>query len=466
MSSETFIKELTHCLDGDRVCVDAESRAIYGKDWTQLYGPNPSVVVFPKTTEEVQACVKICGKYQVPIVASGGRTGLAGGAVATNGELVLSFEKMNKIGEVSSLSRTVRVQAGAITAEVHARCADKGLTWPVDFAASGSSQIGGNISTNAGGIRVIRYGLTRQWVLGLEVVLADGQVLELNGELEKNNTGPDLKNLFIGGEGIFGLITEATLKLVGGPRGIATAVVAIRDLAHGLEVFRCARETQSLTLQAFEYMTQSCVALVSRHRHLPGLLGGRHPAFLLIEVEGQSESDAMASLEGWLMEGLESGLIEDGVVAQSKREAQELWVYREGMGEAMAQEGLLYKFDVSAPIRVLDAFEEEAQALIAEHLPEFKSYFFGHVGDGNLHINLSNTADVSHSEFYERCHGFEGRLYALIQRFSGSVSAEHGIGLLKKKALSYSRTAAELTLMKGIKNVFDPNQLMNPGKIF
>src|SRR5687768_17120304 len=245
-------------LGDDRVSTEPADLATYGRDWTKVFTPAPAAVVFPRSTDEVAAILRACNDAGVAVVPSGGRTGLAGGAVAASGEIVLSLERMRRMDPVDLLGATVRVQAGAVTAAVHAHCEPHGLTWPVDFASKGSSQVGGNIATNAGGVKVIRYGLTRNWVLGLEVVLIDGTVMELGGALEKNNTGVDLRQLFIGSEGILGVVTEATLKLAPIPRRLDVMVFAVSGLAGALRLFRDVRRS-GLTLSAFELFTQACL---------------------------------------------------------------------------------------------------------------------------------------------------------------------------------------------------------------
>ncbi|MEK6578913.1 MAG: FAD-binding oxidoreductase, partial [Bdellovibrionota bacterium] len=236
----------------------------YGKDWTKVYPPKPSAIVFPRTTEDVVKLVKLCSKYRVPLVPSGGRTGLAGGAVAAKGEIVLSMARMNKMGPVDPLAQTIRVQGGAVTEAVHDHCAKEGLTWPVDFSSKGSSHVGGNISTNAGGVKVIHYGLTRNWVLGLQVVTMSGQILELNGALEKNNTGPDLRQLFIGSEGTLGIVTEATLKLTRLPGELNVFFFALNDISAVLRLFLEARKAP-FQIMAFETLTHNCLEAVVKN---------------------------------------------------------------------------------------------------------------------------------------------------------------------------------------------------------
>ena len=265
--SPDFLATIARAFPVDCFTTDPAELVAYGRDWTKVYAPCPSAIAFPRTTDEVSRLLALCNVEGVAIVPSGGRTGLAGGAVAAKGEIVLSLERMRRMDPVDTLGATVRVQAGAVTEAVHEHCAPLGLTWPVDFASKGSSQVGGNIATNAGGVKVIRYGLTRNWVLGLEVVLADGTVLDLNGALEKNNTGTDLRQLFIGSEGTLGVITHATLKLARVPTKLGVFLFAVPDLAGVLRLFREARQGP-FTIMAYEFFTDACLARVQRHRKL------------------------------------------------------------------------------------------------------------------------------------------------------------------------------------------------------
>lgn len=436
----------------------------YGRDWTKIYPPRPRAVAFPSTTEEVSALLRLCRDHRVAVVPSGGRTGLAGGAVAAHGELVLSLDRMSHLGPVDPLARTVRCQAGAVTAAVHAHCAEHELTWPVDFASSGQSQVGGNIATNAGGVRVVRYGLTRHWVLGLQVVTMNGDVLELNGDLEKNNTGFDLRQMFIGSEGTLGVITEATLKLAPIPRASRVALLAVDDLRRGLNIFLSARQ-HGLELLAFEYLSDACMRLVLAE------IGGAHPltsagpAYVLVEIEVASPTHEAAA-EAWLSTLFEQSLATDGVLAASQHQSDELWQYRERISESLTKAGFVHKNDVSVPVGRLADFVDDMHAALANRYPDFEVYLFGHVGDGNLHVNVMKPDEMPKEAFLEQCHGTDEVLFGLINAHRGSISAEHGIGLLKKPFLRFSRSPAELALFKRIKQAFDPDGLLNPGKIF
>jgi FAD/FMN-containing dehydrogenase len=451
----------------DFVTDDPADCAEYGRDWTRIHAPNPSAIALPRTTDEVSRLLKLCSAHRVAVVPSGGRTGLAGGAVAANGELVVSLSRMRRMDPVDELGATVRVQAGAVTEAVHRHVAEHGLTWPVDFASKGSSQVGGNIATNAGGVRVIRYGLTRQWVLGLQVVLASGAVLELNGALEKNNTGFDLRQLFIGSEGTLGVITEATLKLVRLPPRAHVLLFAVRDLPGVLRLFREARRAP-FTLAAFEFFTDRCVARLTRHRKLQVPLATPSSHYVLIEAEGDGAGEAVAegAFDEWTAAMLEGDLALDGTVAQSAAQAAELWALREGISESLSATGFPHKNDVALPIAALEAFCAELDAVFAREYPGWEICLFGHIGDGNLHVNVMKPDDLDRDAFRARTQAADRDLFTLVRKYGGSISAEHGIGLLKKPYLSYSRSPDELAVLRAVKQALDPLGLLNPGKIF
>ncbi|WP_394847992.1 FAD-binding oxidoreductase [Pendulispora brunnea] len=433
----------------------------YGRDFTKVHAPDPSALALPRTTEDVSAILAFCNEHGLPVVPSGGRTGLAGGAVAAKKELVLSLSRMRRMDPVDTVGNTVRVQAGAITEAVHAHCEPHGLTWPVDFASKGSSQVGGNIATNAGGVKVIRYGLTRQWVLGLQVVLANGKVLELGGALEKNNTGADLRQLFIGSEGTLGVITEATLKLSRRPGKLDVFLFAVDDLAAVLHLFREVKQTPYL-ISAYEFFTQPCLERLTRHRAVRPPFSTPSPFYVLLELEGAPSTDA---LEPWLSSLFERGLVRDGTLAQHSSEAAALWQLREGISESLSATGLPHKNDVSLPIASLESFCAEFERVFTARYPGLEICLFGHIGDGNLHINVMKPDAVSKEEFLRDAKARDLDLFAVVRAHAGSISAEHGIGLLKKDYLHFTRSAEEMALLRGIKAVFDPKGILNPGKI-
>ena len=454
------LRALREAFPPDLVSFDPDLAQSHGRDWTRVHVPNPCAVALPRTTGDVVAIVRFCAAHRLGIVPSGGRTGLAAGAVAANGELVLSLERMRAMDPVDEVAQTVRVEAGAVTEAVHAHCAPHGLTWPVDFASKGSSQVGGNIATNAGGVKVIRYGLTRQWVLGLEVVTAAGEVLLLNGALEKNNTGLDLRQLFIGSEGTLGIVTTATLRLARLPGPAEVMLCAVPDLPAVLALFAAVRRAPAV-VSAFEFFTDRAAARVLRHRGFAPPFAEPSGCYVLIELEA-ADRDAF---ERWAGELLEGGLVTDAVLAQNSSQAASLWRLRESISESLAATGLPHKNDVALPIAELAPFCATLDALFAERYPGWEIVLFGHIGDGNLHINVMKPDDLPTEAFRSRTREADHALFEIVRAHRGSISAEHGVGLLKKPYLGYSRTAPELALLRAVKSALDPLGILNPGKI-
>lgn len=438
-----------------QVSAKKEDLDFYGRDWTQEFSAAPCAVFFPETTKEVSDFLALCTKYRTPVVPSGGRTGLSGGAVASGKEVVLSLERMNRIGKVSTLARTVEVEAGTVTEAVHEAARPFGLTWPVDFASKGSSQVGGNISTNAGGVNVIRHGNTRHWVLGLEVVTMNGDVLALGGALEKNNSGIDLRQLFIGSEGILGVITRATLKLAPLHKPSRVFFFGLKDLAAVFRLCRFTRES-SLVLNAYETMDAACLEAVCRVMNIPNPFPERHAWYVLVEAEDSPEIDS------WLAGAVEQA--EDGLETRSTEEAKRIWRIREGIAESLGHIAPYHKNDVSVPVDRLEGFLREYHELFSTEFKKLSPYTFGHIGDGNLHINTLNTS-LSKDVFQSEVKKFDEALYALVTKHGGTISGEHGVGLLKRDHLHYTRSPEELRLMREIKRVFDPHNLLNPGKV-
>lgn len=434
--------------------------ANWGRDWTKVFTAAPSLIVWPRSTDEVVRLVKLANQFDVALVPSGGRTGLAGGAVALHGEVVVSLDRMRTLGPIDSLGQTVCVQAGAITEAVHQHCAAAGLFWPVDFASKGSSQVGGNIATNAGGVRVIRYGLTRNWVLGLQVVTPSGDVLELNGALEKNNTGVDLRQLFIGSEGTLGIITEATLKLTRLPEKIDVFLFSLTSLQAVLTLFEEAR-SGPFTIMAYEFFTDRCSARLEKHRSIRPPFETKSSHYVLLEVENALPS----ALDAWLGSLFERQLVSDGTLAASIEQQKFLWALREGISESLSATGLPHKNDISLPISRLSPFCTALEALLAQRYPECELCLFGHIGDGNLHVNIMKPEAMAQTDFLSQTHSVDADLFDLVRAHHGSISAEHGIGLLKRDFLGHSRSPAELALMRQLKQALDPKGVLNPGKV-
>jgi FAD/FMN-containing dehydrogenase len=408
----------------------------------------------------VQAIVRWANEHGAAVVPSGGRTGLSGGAVAANGELVLSLERMNRVLDFDAVDRTLTVQSGMTLHAVHEAAKERGLIYPVDFAARGSCSIGGNIATNAGGIRVIRYGNTREWIAGLTVVAGNGELLQLNRGLIKNSSGYDLRHLMIGSEGTLGIVVEATLRLTDPPPPSQVMLLALPSMDALMEVFALFRAR--LPLQAFEFLTDVALKHVLAHG-AQRAIGGEHPYYVVTEFDADeaAQDAALAAFE----RGMEQGWISDGVIAQSEAQAAALWRLREGITESLAPHRP-YKNDISLRISALPAFLHEIQTLLGDAYPHFDVVWFGHIGDGNLHINVLRPADVSDADFIAQCEHVTKLLAETLQRHGGSISAEHGIGLVKRAYLGSTRSAGEIALMRGVRQVFDPKGLLNPGKLF
>jgi FAD/FMN-containing dehydrogenase len=457
--SATLVDELRALIGADHVRDSAEDLAYYGRDWTRQFPPAPLAAALPGDIEQVQALVHWAIERQVAIVPSGGRTGLSGGAVAMHGELVVAFDRMNRILDFDAIDRTLTVQAGVVTEAVHNAAREHGLDYPVDFASRGSSQIGGNIATNAGGIKVIRYGMTRRWVAGLKVVTGTGELLDLNRGLIKNATGYDLRHLFIGSEGTLGLVVEATLKLTDPPLDTQVMLLAVPAMEALMQVFATCRER--LSLSAFEFFTAM--------QHVRAAGGQRPfdseaPFYVLVEFEaggGDTQDNALGVFEACM----EQAWVVDGVISQSQAQAAELWRLREGITESIAPR-TPYKNDISVRVSQVAPFLADMQALFEREYPQFEVIWFGHIGDGNLHISVLRPQGMAMETFVGECGCVTDMLCDVLARHGGSISAEHGVGLLKKPYLHRVRPPQEIELMRQLKRVFDPHGLLNPGKLF
>ncbi|MFV8818989.1 FAD-binding oxidoreductase [Haliea sp. E17] len=446
----------------DRVLTDEESLQHYGRDWTRFYPPMPCAVVLPGSIAEVQDVVRLAARENLAIVPSGGRTGLSAGGVAKNGELVLALDRLNRIEDFNPVDRTVRCGAGVVTEQLQQYAVEQGLFYPVDFASSGSSQLGGNISTNAGGIKVIRYGMTRDWVAGLKLVTGTGELLDLNRGLVKNNTGYDLRHLVIGAEGTLGIVVEATMQLDQPPQDLAVMVLGAPDMGAIMEVLAAFRA--EVPLCAFEFFSEPALKKVVAHQGLPRPFETECEYYALLEFEQTGEDTldrAMAAFERCV----EEGWVLDGTVSQSLSQAQNLWRLREDISETITP-WTPYKNDISTVISRVPEFLAEVEEVVNGAYPDFEIIWFGHIGDGNVHLNILKPEALDIDVFREQCGEVSKLVFDIVQRFGGSVSAEHGVGLLKKDYLQYSRSPLEIEIMRQIKKAFDPQGIMNPGKIF
>ena len=451
---------LRAALPGLRLLTDPADLEHYGRDWTRRWTPAPLAIALPGSVEEVQGVVRWANAAKVAVVPSGGRTGLSGGAVAANGELVVSLERMNKVLDFDPVDRTLTVQAGLPLQLAQEAARAHGLQYPVDFAARGSATIGGTIATNAGGIRVVRYGNTREWIAGLKLVTGAGELLDLGRALVKNSSGYDLRHLAIAAEGTLGIVVEATLRLTDPPPPTNVMLLALPSFEALMQVFAAFRAR--LPLQAFEFFTDVALRHVLAHG-AQAPFDDAHPFYVVTEfgADQASEAEALAAFE----QCVEQGLASDGVIASSQAQAAQLWRLREGITESLARY-VPYKNDVAVRISAMPAFLAQAQALLESEYPQFEVVWFGHIGDGNLHINILKPDAMAQAHFVADCERVTKLLAELLQRHGGSISAEHGIGLVKKPYLWSTRSPAEIAAMRGIKAVLDPNGIMNPGKLF
>ncbi|WP_165840783.1 FAD-binding oxidoreductase [Pseudomonas sp. SDI] len=462
MTQSALIDELKTLVEPGKVLTDAISLDTYGKDWTKHFVPDPLAIVFPKSIEQVQAIVRWANRQRVALVPSGGRTGLSAAAVAANGEVVVAFDYMNQILAFDAFDRTAVCQPGVITAQLQAFAEDHGLYYPVDFASAGSSQIGGNIGTNAGGIKVIRYGMTRNWVAGLKVVTGTGELLELNKDLIKNATGYDLRQLFIGAEGTLGFVVEATMRLDRAPNNLTAMVLGTPDFDSIMPVLHAFRDKLDLT--AFEFFSDKALAKIMGRGDVPAPFDRDCPFYVLLEFEAANEdvaNDALATFE----QCVEQGWVLDGVMSQSQQQLENLWKLREYISETISH-WTPYKNDISVTVSKVPAFLKDIDSIVAANYPDFEVVWYGHIGDGNLHLNILKPDNLSKDEFFAKCATVNKWVFEIVEKYNGSISAEHGVGMTKRDYLTYSRSPAEIGYMKAVKAVFDPNGIMNPGKIF
>ena len=433
----------------------------HGCDWTRFRTPDATAVVFPRNTDEVAKLVVLAAEHRIPLVPSGGRTGLSGGAVADAGEVVVSFDRMRRIIDFNPIDRTLTVEPGVVTQVIQDYAMQQNLYYPVSFASEGSSQIGGNIATNAGGIRVLRYGLTRDQVVGLKVIDGHGTLIECNGGLVKNASGYDLRHLFIGSEGTLGLIVEATLRLSDPPLPSRVMLLAVSSLEAMTIVFRQFNDALSLT--AFEFLSGAAMYYVRSGHKLPAAMDTEAPYYALLEFDC-----ADPGLEDLALERFEYCLDEhyvlDGVISQSESQAADLWRYREGISEAITK-FTPYKNDLSVRISEIPGYLDDLDQLAKSSYPDFEVLWYGHFGDGNLHMNILKPENMLVQDFEKACSRVNPEVFSLTRSHHGSISAEHGIGLLKQAYLSYTRSDADIERMRGIKAVFDPMNIMNPGKL-
>jgi FAD/FMN-containing dehydrogenase len=463
--SDRHAEKLASILGGDML-VAREDMARFCSDWHGDVTSDAVAVLRPRSTEEVVAAVKACAALGLSIVPQGGNTGLVLGAIPDRKgqEVVISLERMARIRSIDPDDFSATVEAGCILSEFKDAVARQGMFFPLALGAQGSCRIGGNVSTNAGGINVLRYGMTRELVLGLEVVLPDGSIFDGLSTLRKDNRGIDLKQIFIGAEGTLGIVTAVSVKLLPEPEQIATALLGLNSLDDAIALYRRARRDCCDLMSAFEFMPP--LAFVLAHEVLPDLplpISGDYPAYVLLEISGSGLVDIRDLTERFLEAVMEEGIVADGVIATSTSQARNLWLFREGMNEGQARRGPHLRTDMSVPLSKLAEFVRDAESAVSVAVPDCVSVSYGHVGDGNVHLNVLPPPGLSAVEQTERIHAAKKAINAVLYRYRGSISAEHGIGRLKRQDYEEMLPDTQRKLLISLKTAIDPGLIMNPG---
>ena len=469
MTDDGFLDACRAIAGPAHVLTAPQDTAPYLTDWRGRFTGRARAVVAPASTGEVAALVRLCAQQRVPIVPQGGRTGLVLGSVpdASGSALLLSLRRLNRIRAIDVFNRTMTVDAGCVLADVQQAASAHGLLFPLSLAAEGSCTIGGNLATNAGGTGVLRYGNTRELCLGLEVVTAHGEVWDGLRGLRKDNTGYDVRDLYIGAEGTLGIITGAVLKLFPQPKAAITALVALCSPGDALQLLKLMEAHCGPTLTGYELMSDVCLRLVAGHfPNLPQPFPGRYPQYALLELSShESESHGVGLLEGAIERALEAGIVQDAVVATSISQSKALWAIREHIPLAQAAAGKNIKHDISLPISRIADFIDATDARLEALYPGVQVVCFGHLGDGNLHYNIAPPEGIGHEAFLDQQAPINRVVHDSVAAFGGSISAEHGVGALKRDELPRYKSAVELDLMRALKAALDPLGIMNPGKI-
>ena len=452
---------------GDKYAItDPDAQAAYLVELRGLYQGHTPVVLRPSSVDEVSQILKLANDTATPVVPQGGNTGLVGGQIPLNNEVVLSLNRLDRVREVDPTSNTLTCEAGVTLQRAREAAAAVDRLYPQVLPSEGTCTIGGNLSTNAGGTAAIAHGIARSHALGLEVVLADGRVLNNLNKLKKDNTGYDLKNLFIGAEGTLGIITAAVLRLVPRPRSVETAFAGVPSPEAALELLGIATERTGGLVTSFEIMTRAGIELVLQYgAGTRDPLATAHPWYVLIEMSSQQRDGFREVMEDVLAQGMERGLVTDAVIADSIEQGKALWRLRELFSEVQRHAGGSIKEDISVPVNAVPAFIREANAAVAALIPGARPLPFGHLGDGNIHYNVSQPIGADKAAFLKRWGEVNDVVFAVVKKYGGSISAEHGIGLLKRDLLPSVKDPVALELMRGIKHLLDPKGILNPGKV-
>ncbi|AGF48816.1 FAD-binding oxidoreductase [Candidatus Kinetoplastidibacterium galati] len=437
-------------------------------DWRKRYKGNAIAVVFPRTSSDVAAVVNLCVFYNVPIVPQGGNTGLCGGATPdTSGDsIVLSTTRMNSIIDLDEINNSITVEAGCILKDIQNAALDYNRVFPLSLASEGSCTIGGNLATNAGGTQVLRYGNIRELTLGIEFVNPKGNIVNALRSLRKDNSGYSLRDLYIGSEGTLGIITAATLKLFPKPFGKKVLLVSVASLEQAVSLFSYSRSFFCVKITAFELMSALCIDLVQKLIDLPKNFIYKAPWFVLIEISYDNNDHEIVDLiSSFLENAVSNNLIIDAIVSNSLKQNEEIWLLRESIPIAEKELGKAIKHDISIPISSITSFVKETNSLIQTEFPGVQHIIFGHIGDGNLHYNIAKASWQSEYQLLSSQYDIYNIVHNMVVNFGGSISAEHGIGVLKVDELSKYKSASELSMMRMIKESIDPQNIMNPGKI-
>jgi FAD/FMN-containing dehydrogenase len=445
---------------------DKDAQEPYLVEMRHLYHGQTPVVLRPGSIEEVAAIVKLANETKTAIVPQGGNTGLVGGQIPHHGEIVMSLTRLDKIREIDTTSNTMTVEAGVTLQRAREAAAEADRMYPQLLPSEGTCTIGGNLSTNAGGVAALAHGISRQHAVGLEVVLADGRILRDLNKLKKDNTGYDLRNLFIGAEGTLGIITAAVLKLVPKPRSVETAFASVTSPQAAVDMLEIARARAGSDVTSFEMMLRKGLeAVLKFDTTCRDPLASPYPWYVLIELSSQATSGLRDVLEEILGEGFEKGLVTDATIAESMDQAKAFWRIREQFGEVQKFLGGSIKHDISVPIAAIPAFIEEANAAVVNLIPGALPLPFGHVGDGNLHYNITQPEGMDKAAFLARWGDMNKTVFAIVLKYGGSISAEHGVGFMKRDILPTYKDPVAIDLMRGIKKLLDPNNILNPGKV-
>ena len=462
-----ILEQLKRLVGSRYVLTQEAEKAVYLVDGRGEFDSQADAVVLPANTDEISAVVSFCADQGIHVVPQGGNTGLCGGAVAHHGDIILNLSRMNAIIELDSIDNTITVEAGCILADIQQAALDADRYFPLSLGAEGSCQIGGNLSTNAGGINVLRYGNVRDQVIGIEAVMPSGEIMNDLNQLRKNNTGYSLRHLLVGAEGTLGIITKAVLAIYPRPQQVETAFVALRDLDASLDLLSIARNNSENLLSSFELIPELGVSLAVRH--IPGckkLLQGKNKWYVLITYSGATGATNLRSvMENTLASALGEGFIVDAVISQNEQQALEMWKIREGLREAQTMECVAFSHDISVKVSNVPSLIERTSHQASLLVPRVRPYPFGHIGDGNIHLSFLQPEEMPADQFQTYRAAFTEMVFEIVDDLDGSFSAEHGIGILRTPEMSRYKDPVSIYTMQTIKQALDPKGILNPGKV-